>query len=223
MNLRFFLAGSINCQRNSSCPRSSLPWLPPCLLLPLSLPLRRLRHPLRPLLRPRWHRPLPHRPPPPRPHQKLKKPSTRKLPHRQKLRPRCQPSNRCHSSKPAAGRLFYVRACEKTRAGRGQAGSCFKSQRGELSGQCLQGSCQTALMTSCLVFVDDLLVRDAVDGRHGRLEDCRRSSFVAALDRFANCFDSGAQGRTLGRVVSVLLNCLTSAFARLCGICHGIS
>src|SRR5450830_476868 len=92
-----------------------------------------------------------------------------------------------------------------------------------LSGQCFQGSCQTALMASCLVFVDDLLVSDTVDGRHGCLEDCSSSCLVTALDRFASSFDSRAQGRTLGRIVCVLLNCLTSAFARLCGICHGIS
>jgi hypothetical protein len=55
--------------------------------------------------------------------------------------------------------------CQRV-AGTGKAAlaACLLAK---LSGQCFQGSCQTALVASCLVFVDDLLVSDAVDGRHG--------------------------------------------------------
>src|SRR5690606_34719136 len=75
-----------------------------------------------------------------------------------------------------------------------------------LSGQCLQGSGQTALVAGCFVLVDDLLVSDAVDGRHGLLEDGGCSGLVASLDGLADCLDCGTQGRTLRRVVRVLLN-----------------
>src|SRR5687768_7458457 len=92
-----------------------------------------------------------------------------------------------------------------------------------LGRQCFDGGSQAALVARCLVLVDDLLVSNAVDGRHGLLEDGGCSGLVASLDRLADGLDCGTQGRTLCRVVRVLLNCLTSAFARLCGICHGIS
>ncbi|KAF1858247.1 hypothetical protein Lal_00014748 [Lupinus albus] len=92
-----------------------------------------------------------------------------------------------------------------------------------LSRQGLDGGSQAALVASGLVLVDDFLVSDAVDGRHGLLEDLGGGGFVASLDGLFDGLDCGTQGRALSRVVRVLLNCLTSALARLCGICHGIS
>ncbi len=84
----------------------------------------------------------------------------------------------------------------------------------------LQGCCQAALVASGLVLVDDLLVGDTVDRRNGRLENLRCSSLVACFDRLADGLDCRTQRGTLAGVVSVLLDCLTSTFARLCGICH---
>src|SRR5207248_1643709 len=93
----------------------------------------------------------------------------------------------------------------------------------DLDRQGLDRSSQTALVASSLVLVNDLLVSDAVDLRDRLLEDLRCGCLVASLDGFADGLDRGAQRRTLSRVVSVLLDCLTSALARLCRICHGIS
>jgi hypothetical protein len=104
----------------------------------------------------------------------------------------------------------------------GAAEAALQSRR-VLRRQGLDGGSQAALVASGLVLVDDFLVSDAVDGRHGLLEDGRSSGLVASQDGLADSLDCGTQGRALSRVVSVLLNCLTSALTRLCGICHGIS
>src|SRR5471032_1529946 len=96
----------LNCLRNSKCPKSSLLWLLPCSLLPLSLPLLLPRLPPRP-----WHRRQPHR----LTHRlqllkprKLKKPRKPPLqPHRQTLR--LQPSKRDWlQQRQARPAFFYV-------------------------------------------------------------------------------------------------------------------
>src|SRR5438067_13760784 len=92
-----------------------------------------------------------------------------------------------------------------------------------LDRQGLDGGSQAALVASGLVLVDDFLVSDAVDGRHGLLENAGRGGFVASLDGLFDGLDCGTQGRALSRGVCGLLNCLTTALARLCGISHGIS
>ncbi len=88
------------------------------------------------------------------------------------------------------------------------------------SGQCLQGSSQAALVTSSLILVNDFLVSDTIDRRHRRLEHCGSRSLVAGFNGLADSLDRRAQHRTLAGIVSVLLDCLTSTLARLCGICH---
>lgn len=90
----------------------------------------------------------------------------------------------------------------------------------DLLRQRLQGSSKTAFMTCCFVLMDNLLVSNAVDRRHGRLKYLSCQRLVACLDRLANSLDRGTQRRTLAGVVGVLLDCLTSTLARLCGICH---
>jgi hypothetical protein len=89
-----------------------------------------------------------------------------------------------------------------------------------LLSQCFQGSSKAAFMTCSLVFMDDFLVSDTIDGRHGSQKNLRCSRFVARFNRLANSFDCCTQCRTLTGIVSVLLDCLTSAFTCLCGICH---
>jgi hypothetical protein len=86
--------------------------------------------------------------------------------------------------------------------------------------QRLQRCSQTALVASGLVFVNDAFVGDTVDRRDGSLEYLCGSSLVTGFDCFASCLDGGTQRRALAGVVCVLLDCLTSTFARLCGICH---
>ena len=95
-----------------------------------------------------------------------------------------------------------------------------RRNKGRYLGQCLQGCSQAALVASSLVLVDDFLVGDTVDRRNGSLEYLRRCCLVASADRLADGFDCRAQRGTLAGIVCVLLDCLTSTFARLCGICH---
>jgi len=61
------------------------------------------------------------------------------------------------------------------------------------SGQRLDLRGQAALGAGGLVLVDDLLVRDAVEDRDGRLIDALGDGFVAGFDRLAHALDRGAQ------------------------------
>jgi hypothetical protein len=87
-------------------------------------------------------------------------------------------------------------------------------------GHCFDGSRQAALMTSGFVFVDDLLVSDAVHRAYGSLKHGLSSGFVAGFNSLDNLLDCSTQFGTQAAVVSILFNCLTSALTSLCCVCH---
>src|ERR1051325_3819899 len=84
----------------------------------------------------------------------------------------------------------------------------------------LDGSVQTALMTRCLVLVNDVLVRDTVDHADVFAVGGLSSGLVASFNCLDDLLDRGAQTRAQARVMTALLNCLTSTFSCLCAICH---
>jgi hypothetical protein len=79
---------------------------------------------------------------------------------------------------------------------------------------------QATLVAGGLVFVDDFLVGNAVDDRHGLGKHVPGSGFVAARDSLAHTLDGGAQGGTQTDVVGALLDRLTDALSGLCAIGH---
>lgn len=78
-------------------------------------------------------------------------------------------------------------------------------------------------MTSGLVLVDDLLVRDDVQRLCRSLQDFSSSGLVASVDSLAHSLDSRTELRAQCRVVRVCLGGLTCTLACLCGICHYMS
>src|SRR5665647_402842 len=94
--------------------------------------------------------------------------------------------------------------------------------RGHLR-HCFDGRRQSALVSSCLVLVNDLLVGDAVHSADGRLVNGLSGGLVAGCNRLDDLLDRGAQFRAQTAVVSILFNCLTCTLAGLCAICHDYS
>src|SRR5690606_21867525 len=84
----------------------------------------------------------------------------------------------------------------------------------------LDGGRQAALVTGSLVLVNDLLVRDAVDGAHRGAKDRLSRRLVATRDGLANGLDRGTQAGAEAGVVSANLDCLTGALASLCRVGH---
>src|SRR5690606_34979554 len=84
----------------------------------------------------------------------------------------------------------------------------------------LDGSRQAALVTGSLVLVNDLLVRNAVDGAHRGAKDRLSRRLVATRDGLANGLDRGTQAGAEAGVVSANLDCLTGALASLCRVGH---
>lgn len=75
-------------------------------------------------------------------------------------------------------------------------------------------------MTSRFIFVDNLLVRNAVDDADRLLINLLGGGFVAGANRFLHLLDCGTQLRAQARVVHILLDRLTRALAGLCRIGH---
>src|SRR5690554_3076382 len=84
----------------------------------------------------------------------------------------------------------------------------------------LDRSRQAALVARGLVLVDDVLVRDAVDGAHRGAENRLRCSLVAIGDGLTHGLDGGTQTRAKAGVVAAGLDGLAGALAGLCRVGH---
>src|SRR5690606_18331137 len=84
----------------------------------------------------------------------------------------------------------------------------------------LDGSRQTALVTSGLVLVDDVLVSDGVDRAHRGAKDRLSRRLVATHDGLTHGLDRGTQAGTKAGVVTAGLGRLTGALASLCRVGH---
>ena len=77
-------------------------------------------------------------------------------------------------------------------------------------------------MARSLVFMNNLLVRNTVDGTGRGAENFSCARFVASANRFARGLDRGSQARAQAGVVSVELDGLSGAFAGLSSIGHEV-
>src|SRR4051812_42990608 len=77
----------------------------------------------------------------------------------------------------------------------------------------LDRSGEAALMSRGLVLMDDVLVRDRVDGAEGVRDHCLRGALVAAFDRLLHVLHGRAKFRAQARVVLPLLFALFRALA----------
>src|SRR5690606_5939789 len=75
-------------------------------------------------------------------------------------------------------------------------------------------------MTGSLVFVNDVLVGNAIDNACGFLENFSSNGCIAGFDGLAHAFDRRAKHRAQAGVVFVALYRLASTFAGLGGIGH---
>src|SRR3546814_14872464 len=75
-------------------------------------------------------------------------------------------------------------------------------------------------MASGLVFVNDVLVGNAIDNASGFLENVSSCCFVAGFDGLAHTLDRGASHGAQAGIVLVVLKRLTGAIADLGGIGH---
>src|SRR5690606_42145189 len=75
-------------------------------------------------------------------------------------------------------------------------------------------------MTGSLVFVNDVLVGNAIDNACSFLENFSSNGFVAGFDGLTHAFDRRTQHRAQAGVVFVALYRLASTFAGLGGIGH---
>ena len=80
------------------------------------------------------------------------------------------------------------------------------------SGHGLDRRGKPALMSGRLVLVNDVLVRDAIDGARGVLEHGPSGSLVASVDCFPHVLDGRAQFGAQARIV------LTACFALSCAL-----
>ena len=87
----------------------------------------------------------------------------------------------------------------------------------------LDGGTQAAFMAGRLVFMNDLLVGNAVNDANVLIEGALCSSLVATVHGLENLLDRSTQRGTQARIMSALLDCLASAFSSLCSICHEYS
>src|SRR5690606_1678520 len=91
---------------------------------------------------------------------------------------------------------------------------------GQQSGECFYCGSKAAFMASGLVFMNDVLVGNAIDNAGCFLKDFSCDGFVAGIDRLAYALDRCAKHRAQAGVVFVALNRLASTFAGLGCIGH---
>src|SRR5690606_6897308 len=75
-------------------------------------------------------------------------------------------------------------------------------------------------MASGLVFVNDVLIGNAIDDAGGFLENVGSGCFVAGFNGLTHAFDRRAKHGAQAGIVLVALNRLAGAFAGLGGIGH---
>src|SRR5690606_15211024 len=85
---------------------------------------------------------------------------------------------------------------------------------------CLDGSCEAALVASSLILVNDVLVGNAIDDAGGLAENFVGSSLIASFDGLTHTLDGGAHHGAKAGVVLVASNRLAGALAGLGGIGH---
>ena len=88
---------------------------------------------------------------------------------------------------------------------------------------CLNRCGKTALVTSSLVFVNDVFVGDGINRRYRSFEHGFRLYNITGGNGDPYFLDRGTKFRTLAHIVAPLLDGLTCAFSGLFGICHDFS
>jgi hypothetical protein len=101
-------------------------------------------------------------------------------------------------------------------------GRSFPSRIRKLCGKGSQRGGQTALVARGLVFMNNLLVRNAVDGTGRGAKNFNCTRLVAGANRLARGLDRGSQARAQAGVVRVELDGLSGAFAGLSSIGHEV-